>query len=177
LLVSLVSLYLLLPSLVAVFSSWRSLARLNWYWAAIALACEAASFVSLWNLDRLALRTRKWFAVATAQLAGNAVGRVVPGGGATSAAFSVDMLRRAGFPVGRAATALAASTALQLAATFALPLFALPAIVGGAPVNRSLVISVYLGAAVLVLLLAAGGVAFSTDRPVEHDTSCSRAGR
>lgn len=166
LLVSGVSLYLLLPGVVAVFSSWRSLSRVNWYWTGIALACEVASFVSLWNLDRIALRTKQWFAVVTSQLAGNAVGRVVPGGGATATAFAVEMLRRAGIPVGRAATALAASTALQLATTFALPLLALPAIVGGAPVNRSLVTSVYLGAGVLVLLLTAGGVAFSADRPL-----------
>ncbi|MEN3313132.1 MAG: hypothetical protein V7645_2461, partial [Actinomycetota bacterium] len=32
LLVAGVSLYLLLPSLVAVFSSWRSLSHLDWYW-------------------------------------------------------------------------------------------------------------------------------------------------
>jgi len=168
LLVSGVSFYLLLPSLVAVFSSWRSLSRLNWYWAAVALGCECASFVSLWNLDRIALRTRDWFAVSTSQLAGNAVGRVVPGGGATATAFSVDMLHRAGIPVGRAATALAASTALQLATTFALPLLAIPAIIGGAPVNRSLVLSLYLGVGVLVLLLAGGFVAFLTDRPLER---------
>jgi uncharacterized protein (TIRG00374 family) len=167
LLVSVLSLYLLLPSLVAVFSSWRSLSRLNWYWAAIALVFEAASFVSLWNLDRIALRTKKWFAVATAQLSGNAVGRVVPGGGATATAFSVDMLRRAGIPVSRAATALAASTALQLATTFALPLLAIPAILGGAPVNKSLITAVYLGAAVLVMLLAAGAAAFLANRPIE----------
>jgi hypothetical protein len=40
-----VSLYLLLPSLVAVFSSWRSLAHLSWYWAGVALLSEAASFM------------------------------------------------------------------------------------------------------------------------------------
>lgn len=164
---SVISLYLLLPSLVAVFSSWRSLSRLNWYWAAIALGCETASFVSLWNLDRIALQTKRWFPVATAQLAGNAVGRIVPGGGATATAFSVEMLRRVGIPVSRAATALAASTALQLATTFALPLLAIPAILGGAPVSKSLVTAVYLGAAVLAMLLAAGCAAFLADRPLE----------
>jgi len=168
LLVSAVSFYLLLPSIVAVFSSWHSLAEVNWYWTAFALVCESASFVSLWNLDRIALRTRDWFAVVTSQLAGNAVGRVVPGGGATATAFSVEMLRRAGIPVGRAATALAASTGLQLAATFALPLLATPAIIGGAPVNRSLILSLYLGVGVLALLLAGGCVAFLSDRPLER---------
>jgi uncharacterized protein (TIRG00374 family) len=166
--VSAVSLYLLLPSIVAVFSSWRSLSEINGYWAGVAFASETASFVSLWNLDRIALATTKWSVVITAQLAGNAVGRVVPGGGAAATAFSVEMLRRAGIPVGRAATALAASTALQLATTFALPLLATPAIIGGAPVNRSLVLSLYLGLGALVLLLAGGCVAFLTDAPLER---------
>jgi uncharacterized protein (TIRG00374 family) len=166
LLVTAVSLYLLLPSLVSVFSSWRSLAHLNWYWAGLTLLAEIASFVSLWMLDRIALRTTNWFAVACAQLSGNAFGRIVPGGGATASAFAVAMLGRAGIEVGRAAAALMASTALQIATTLALPLLALPAIIGGAPVNRSLVTSAYLGMAVLLLLLAAGGVAFAADRPL-----------
>lgn len=166
LLVTGVSLYLLLPSLISVFSSWRSLAHLNWYWAGLALLTEIASFVSLWRLDRVALRTTSWFAVACAQLSGNAFGRIVPGGGATASAFAVGMLGRAGIEVGRAAAALAASTALQIATTLALPLLALPAIVGGAPINPSLVTSAYLGIAALLLLLAAGGLAFAADRPL-----------
>ncbi|HEY8731889.1 MAG TPA: TIGR00374 family protein, partial [Candidatus Limnocylindria bacterium] len=103
LLVTAVSLYLLLPSLISVFSSWRSLAHLNWYWAGLALLAEIASFVSLWKLDRIALQTTNWFAVACAQLSGNAFGRIVPGGGATASAFAVGMLGRAGIEVGRAA--------------------------------------------------------------------------
>jgi uncharacterized protein (TIRG00374 family) len=161
------SLYLLLPSLVAVFSSWRSLAHLTWYWAALALLAEAASFVSLWELDRVALHEKSWFAVACAQLSGNAVGRIVPGGAATATAFSVGMLRRAGVEVGQAAASLAAATALLLGSALALPLLALPAIVGGVPVDHSLAVSAYLGAAVLVLVVAAGVLAFAFDRPLE----------
>ena len=167
LLVTGISLYLLLPSLVAVFASSRSLARLTWYWGALALACEAGSFVSLWELDRVALKVKSWFTVACTQLSGNAVGRIVPGGGATASAFSIGMLRRAGVPVGQAATALTATTLLQLGTALALPLLALPAIIGGAPVDRGLATSAYLGAAVLLLLVAAGVLAFAFDRPLE----------
>ena len=53
-----VSLYLLLPSLVGVFSSWRSLSHLNWYWTGVALLSEAASFICLWELDRISLHAR-----------------------------------------------------------------------------------------------------------------------
>ena len=162
-----VSLYLIFPTLVSVFGSWRSLTHLGWGWAGLALLAESASFVSLWELDRVALRAKSWFVVACAQLSGNAIGRIVPGGGATASAFAVGMLRRANVDTGRAVTALAASTGLQIATTLALPLLALPAIFGGAPVNPSLIASAYLGTAVLVFLLGAGAVAFATDRPLK----------
>jgi uncharacterized protein (TIRG00374 family) len=161
------SLYLFLPSLIAVFSSWRSLTHLTWYFAVLVVACEIASFVSLWQLDRIALHARGWFPIAAAQLSGNAVGRIVPGGGATATAFSVSMLRRAGVDTGDAAAAFAASAGLQLATTLALPVLALPAMIAGAPVSHSLATAAYLGIGVLVVLLAAGAAAFLTDAPLE----------
>jgi uncharacterized protein (TIRG00374 family) len=166
LLVAAVSFYVLLPSLLSVFGSWRSLSHLDWPYAALVLVCEIASYVCLWQLDRIALQTKGWFAVASAQLSGNAVGRIVPGGGATATAFTVSMLRRAGVDTGEAAAAFAASTGLQLATTLALPLIALPAILAGAPVSHSLETAAYLGIAVLVLLIAAGTATFLSDRPL-----------
>jgi len=55
LLVAAVSLYVLLPTLVSVLASWRSLLHIEWYFAILVLACEAASYVCLWELDRIAL--------------------------------------------------------------------------------------------------------------------------
>ena len=162
-----ISLYILLPSLLAVFGSWRSLSHLDWPFAVLVLVCEVASSLCLWELDRIALRTRAWFPVITAQLTGNAMGRVLPGGGATAAITSISMLREADVDTGEAAAALGTSTLLQLATSFALPILALPAIIGGAPVNHSLAVAAYLGAAVFVLLLAAGSVILGTDRPIE----------
>jgi uncharacterized protein (TIRG00374 family) len=167
LLVAAVSLYVLLPSLLSVFGSWRSLSHVDWPFAVLAFVFELASFVCLWELDRIALESKRWFPVATAQLSGNAVGRIVPGGGATATAFSVSMLRKAGVDTGEAAAAFAASSALQLATTLVLPLIALPAILAGAPVARGLANAAYLGVAVLVFLIAAATVVFSTDRPLE----------
>jgi uncharacterized membrane protein YbhN (UPF0104 family) len=166
--VALVSLYLLLPSLLAVFASWRSLAHLDWAFASLVVVCVVASFVCLWDLDRLALQTRAWFSVATAQLAGNAVGRVLPGGAATATALSTSLLRRAGIEADRAGVGLAAATALQLAARLALPVLALPAILGGAPISHSLVTAAYLGLAALALLVAAAVAAFAADAPLER---------
>ena len=160
------SLYVLLPSLVAVASSWRSLGHLEWPFAVLVLACEAASTTCLWQLERLALRTRAWFPVAAAQLSGNVVGRVLPGGGATSTAFSVSMLRRAGVDTGEATAAFASSTLLQIATALSLPILALPAMLGGAPVSHSLATAAYLGIAVLALLLAVAALAFVRDEPL-----------
>ena len=164
LLVAAVSLYLLLPTLLSVLGSWRSLSHLEWFFAIPAVAAEAASYVCLWELDRIALGTSGWFAVACAQLAGNAVGRFVPG---APTPFTVGMLRRAGVDTGEAAAAFTASTSLQLGTTAALPLLALPAILGGAPVSHSLVAAAYLGVGVLLVLVAAGTAAFAGDRPLE----------
>ena len=161
-----VSLYMVLPSLLAVFSSWSSLDHLTWYWAALALLSEAGSFVCIWQLDRIALHAKSWFVVACAQLSGFGIGKVLPGGGATGTAVSVGMLRRAGVEPGQATAALAASSALQFGTVLALPVIALPAILSGAPVDHSLALSAYLGAVVLALLAGAGILAFAFDEPL-----------
>ena len=162
-----VALYVLLPSLLSVFGSWRSLSHLDWPYAVFVLLAEVASFVCLWELDRIALRTRAWLPVIAAQLTGNAAGRVFPGGGATATVVAASMLRQAGIDTGEAAAAFSTSTLLQLATTFALPILALPAIIGGAPINHSLSTAAYLGAVVFVLLLAVGSLILGTDRPLE----------
>jgi uncharacterized protein (TIRG00374 family) len=160
------SLYLLFPSLVAVFSSWRSLRTLDWFWVQLMIIAELVSFVAVWQLQRIALQRRGWFAVATAQLSATAFGRIVPGGGATAGAFEVTLLGRTGAAPVRAGAALASASALQFAALLALPVLAVPAIVGGVPVDRGLAVAAYLGAAVLVLLLSTGAVAFLTNLPL-----------
>ena len=161
-----VSLYLLLPSLLSVFSSWHSLRDLTWYWAVLGLLAAVGSFVCLWELNRVALHEGSWFVVGTSQLAGTAVGRIVPGGGATATAFTIGMLRRAGVQVGQAAAALTAASTLQIGTKLVLPLFALPAILAGVRVAHNLAVSAYLGVAVLVLLIIGGVLAFAFDRPL-----------
>ncbi len=158
------SLYVLLPTLVSVFGSWQSLSHLDWPFAILVVICEVASYVCLWELDRITLATSAWFAIACAQLSGNAVGRFVPG---APTPFTVEMLRKAGVDTGQAVAALSASTGLQLATTAALPLLALPAMVGGAGVSRGLANAAYLGLGVLLLLVAAGAAVLASDAPLE----------
>jgi uncharacterized protein (TIRG00374 family) len=166
LLVTLVSLYLLMPSLLEVFTSWRELFDLQPIWIAAAVGFEAASFLATWELQRIALGTSSWFAVGTSQLAGNAFGRVVPGGMATAGALQYRMLVQAGIPGGRVASSLTAASALLFGILVALPLLAVPAILAGTPVDRSLEQSLWLGAVAFALMLAAGIAAFAFDRPL-----------
>ena len=74
-----VSLYLLLPSLVAVFGSWRDLFELEPLWFAIALGFEALSFLAAWACRGSRLAPPSWFTVGTSHLAASAFGRIVPG--------------------------------------------------------------------------------------------------
>jgi uncharacterized protein (TIRG00374 family) len=166
LVVAFVSLYLLWPSIGEVFDEWRSLTELEPEWIAIALGVETLSFVAVWELQRIALQTKRWFPVATSQLAGNAFGRVIPGGVAAAGTLQYRMLVRAGIPGARIASSLTAVSALLFGAVLALPLLSLPAIVGGTPVASGLAHAAYLGAAVFLLMLAGGAVVFVWDRPL-----------
>jgi uncharacterized protein (TIRG00374 family) len=166
LLLTFVSLYLLWPSLAEVFNQWRSLTQLRPEWIAVALGVETLSFVAVWELQRIALQTRSWFAVVTSQLAGNAFGRIIPGGVAAAGALQYRMLVRSGIPGGRIASALTAVSVLLFGAVLALPILSLPAILGGTPVAPSLAYAAYLGAAVFALMLLGGAAIFVWDRPL-----------
>jgi uncharacterized protein (TIRG00374 family) len=166
LLVTFVSLYLLWPSLAEVFSQWRSLTTLEPEWIAIALGLELLSFVAVWELQRIALQTKRWFPVVMSQLAGNAFGRIIPGGVAAAGALQYRMLVRAGIPGARIASSLTAVSVLLFGAVLALPVLSLPAIVGGTPVASNLAYAAYLGAAVFALMLGGGAAVFVWDRPL-----------
>ena len=161
-----ISLYLLFPSLVAVFTQWRSLRDLDLRWIALAVVFEAASVTSLWEVQRIALRTPSWFAVGTAQLAGNAAGNIVPGGGAASGAVAYRMLVQAGVRSEDVVGGLTAVAIANAAAVLAFPLLALPAIIGGLQAPSGLLQTAYIGAGAFVLLVLGGLAAFLSDRPL-----------
>ena len=166
LLVAAGSLYLLLPKVLDVFSSWPQLRGIDPLWLALAVFFEALSYIALWTLQRITIGTRSWFAVGTSQLAANAAGSIVPGGGAAAGALQYGMLVRAGIRGDRIISGLAASTAATTAAVFALPVVASIAGIGGAAAPDGLRRVAYIGAAAFVLL---GGVivtAFVWDRPL-----------
>jgi uncharacterized protein (TIRG00374 family) len=170
-----VSLYLLAPALLDTFSSWPKLRDANPWWFLLALGFEVLSRVALWTLQRIALRTRSWFAVATSQLAAGAAGSVVPGGGAAATALQYGLLVRAGIPGERVASGLTASFALTTACALALPVIAMVAAVGGAATPRGLRQVAYLGAAGFVLVVGVSALVFARDEPLRAVGRAARA--
>jgi uncharacterized protein (TIRG00374 family) len=162
-----VSLYLLAPGLIALFTSWPQLKHLHPAWIAGALFFECFSYVSLWEVQRIALRTPSWFAVGTSQLAGGAAGSLIPGGGATASAFSYRLLVRAGVDPGAVAAGMTASFLATTSAVFALPVLAVPAVIGGVATPDGLVQTAYIGAVAFVVLVVVGGAALLWDAPLQ----------
>jgi uncharacterized protein (TIRG00374 family) len=161
-----VAIYLVLPKLVAVLGDWPRLSTLNPIWFTVALAAELASFTCNFALQRLALRTRGWFAVVTAGLAGNAVTDSLPGGDAAGATVQFSMLTTAGFDTDTAVGGLTTFSLLGVGGLLGLPLFALPAIVGGAPTSPGLVHTALLGIAGFVLFAVFGVIVLYADWPL-----------
>ena len=160
------SLYLLAPKIISVLASWPQLKTLKPGWLALAVLFEAMSYLSLWSMQRVALHATSWFAVGTSQLASGAVGSIVPGGAATAGAVGYRMLTKAGVRSDDVASGLAASTIATTAVTLAMPLFALPAILGGVVAPRGLVETAYVGIGGFVAVAILSAVGFGWDRPL-----------
>ncbi len=160
-----ITIYLLFPSLVEVFSSFPKLTQLDAVWFAIALVLQVAHFVCTISLQRIALRTKAWFSVATSQLAGNAISLIVPGGAAFGAATQYRMLVASGSDTGTVA-GLTAFSLLGIGGLLALPVFVLPAILAGTPIRSGLEHTALLGVAAFVLFAGFGAIVLITDGPI-----------
>ncbi|HEY3190420.1 MAG TPA: flippase-like domain-containing protein [Solirubrobacteraceae bacterium] len=160
-----VSLYLVAPSLTDVLSSAGDAAGLGVSWLAAMAALQAAALGCLWALQHIALRVASWPAVITSQLAGNALAKVAPGGGALGAALQYRMLVRSGVERTAAVGALTAASLLTFAVVLALPVMAVPAIIGGA-VHGTLLKATAAGAGVFVAVAAVGAASVASDRPL-----------
>jgi uncharacterized protein (TIRG00374 family) len=161
-----VALYLVAPSVIAVLHSWPRLATLNFIWLFAALASQGAHFACTFALQRIALRTKQWFPVVTAQLAGNAISLIVPGGAAAGAAVQFRMLASSGMDAADAAGGLTAFSLLGIAGLLALPVLVLPVVIFGAPVSAGLYTAAIAGAVAFVLFTGLGALVAVTDAPL-----------
>jgi uncharacterized protein (TIRG00374 family) len=153
-------LYGVAPAIGEVLGAWPKVADLKPWWLAGMLIFEALSCWCLWELQALSIGTRDTVGVATSQLAGGALGRVIPGGAATAAAAQYNMLNANDLPRGSIATGLAAATVLQIAGLCVLPVLAIPAILFGLRVPQTLLETGILGLGLFAAMLALGlGVA------------------
>ena len=160
------AIYLVFPAITEVLASWPRLSTLNPWWLFAAIAAEVAHFACTFALQRLALRTKAWFGVITSQLAGNAITLIMPGGAAVGAAVQFRMLATSGMDTSSAVGGLAAFSLLGVGGLLALPVFALPVILIGAPTNRGLENAAFLGAAGFVAFAAFGAVVLAYDAPL-----------
>jgi uncharacterized protein (TIRG00374 family) len=160
-----VSLYLVFPSVVDVFGSWRNIGRFSAASLAAMAALQAATMACVWAVQAIGLHTRRWRAVISSQLAGNALAKIAPGGGAMGAALQYKMLVRAGLPGPATATGLTAVNLLVFAAVLVMPVLAIPALLRGG-VEPHLQDVALAGLAVFVVAAALGAVLLTTDRPL-----------
>ena len=161
------AIYVVLPSLSAVFGAWPKLATLSGVWIVLALLFECGSFVCNFAIQRIVLRTHGWFAVVTAGLAGNTVTNTLPGGAAAGAAVQYRMLATAGVNSDSAAGGLAASSLLGVGGLLMLPILTLPTVLGDSGLNHTLVSAAFIGVAAFVVYMGLGVVLLETDRPLQ----------
>jgi len=164
--VALIGLYIVWPSLVAVFGSYDELKHVNPIWFVVMAGLEVMSFVCMWALIGLCLRSTRYFVIGTSQLAGNSISRTLPGGAAVGAATQYRLLLGGGMEATRIATGLTAVSLINVATLFALPVLSLPAILGGVAIDRGLARAAWLGVGAFVLLVGGGAVLLLADRPI-----------
>jgi len=160
--------YLVFPAITEVLASWPRLSTLNPWWLFAAIAAEIVHFTCTFALQRLALRTKAWFPVITSTLAGNAITLIMPGGAAVGAAVQFRMLATSGMDTTETVSGLASFSLLGVGGLLALPVFALPVILLGAPVDRGLEHAALLGAVGFVAFAAFGAVVLAYDAPLRR---------
>ncbi len=161
-----VTIYLVFPSLAEVFSSFPKLTSLDPIWFSFAVLLQVAHFACTIALQRIALRTKAWFSVTTSQLSGNAISLIVPGGAAFGAATQFRMLATAGNDPATAVAGLTAFSLLGIGGLLALPIFVLPAIIAGTPIQNGLQHAALLGLAAFVLFAGFGALVLTLDGPL-----------
>jgi uncharacterized protein (TIRG00374 family) len=164
LVVTAVGLYVVWPTLLRTWAAAPSLQDAHVGWFGAMGLFQAASFLCMWFLQRLALDTDGMFLVSTTQLTSNAVGKVVPAGGAAAAALQHQMLVKGGVEPLRSANGVTFVAVLTNASVFLLPLLAFPALLGSRRIDESLVQAAWVGLLIAAAFLLVGVVLARSDR-------------
>ena len=158
--------YVLGPSVLETLNTWPQVTRISWEWLVIMLACQVLANGCLVWLQALAMRTKDWFSVITAELAGGAISRALPGGSAAAAGMQYSMLVRAGIPISAIASGLTAASLLTLATVFVLPVVSIPVLVAGGTIPNGLADAAWLGLAIFAVMVGVGWWVLGSDRPL-----------
>jgi hypothetical protein len=160
-----VSLYVVFPSLVDTFSSWRQITRFSILWLIAMLVLQIGTNACLWDLQRVSLDTKRWKPVIAAQLASNALSNIAPGGGPVGAALQYRLLVQAGYSGPSTAAALTATNVLTFAVVLGLPVLALPGLFRG-EVNRNLLEAGIAAIVAFAVTAGVGALLLTTNRPL-----------
>ena len=176
-----IGLYVVAPSLLTMFGAWPRLAGVAVRWFVVLALLEFCSFAALWWLARIALaphphdaegvdghraRPLGWGTAATAQLAGNAASKVVPGGAATGGLVQAKVLISAGQPATNVASGLTAVNLLSAAVLLLLPVLTIPALIIGPPPARQLQLGLVVSMVLAVVIVAVGVTALTWPKVV-----------
>ena len=121
-----VGLYFVWPSIIKVFGSSDELSKIKPGWFVAMALLEVASFACVWLLIGISTASRHWTLIAMAQLVGNAVSSIVPGGAAVGGPLQYSFMTRGGEDPERTASGLAASSLLSTTALFGLSAVCVP---------------------------------------------------
>jgi hypothetical protein len=157
-------LYFFLPTMVDFFSDSQQLASVEWWWYAIMAVLMSGSFVSAWELNRIALLGVSRFVVGSAQLVANALSKVVPGGAVAAGATLFQMLSVSGVPRQQVATALAAVAFISNLVLFSLPVVALLIAAISAPIPQGLLPVAVVGAVLFAVMFSSVFLLVKYDR-------------
>ncbi|MEY2434267.1 MAG: putative heme transporter [Acidimicrobiaceae bacterium] len=164
--VTLVALVVVWPTLTRVYSELGDTVALPSGWLTAIGVVVAVQMIANWQLYRIILRTPRWFDVAAPQLVSNSASHLLPGGNAIGPGIQVRMMTIAGFPMANTVTALGAASVIGTVAGFVvLPVVVLAASATGSKIDSSLILAMWVGAALLMALLIATVAMVSRERP------------
>jgi uncharacterized protein (TIRG00374 family) len=155
--------------MIDVLGSWQSLNQVSLLWFPLLALLQFLSLACIWILQRLTIPRSPWSAVVDSQLAGNALAKIAPGGGAMGAALQYKMLVERGVERGRAVAGITAVNLLTFAVVLGLPVLALPALLGTG-VDRDLLEAAIVSVVVFLVLTGIAALLLAADTPLHKVT-------